>query len=81
MLLSNELLTVLLFVALIVLSFFYYKEISSFPVTLYVCGSGFIDCFPVAKYDDRVSCESANEKGGWLCDSTDKRNIKWKESD
>lgn len=78
---GNKLLLTLLLGSIIVLAYLYYKDISKFPITNYVCGPGYTDCFPVAKFDDRASCESHNEWAGWLCDSTDKSNIKCKESD
>ncbi len=77
----NKLLITLFFVTTVVFGFLYYKEVSTFPITLYICGPGYTDCFPAAKYDDRTSCENANKKGNWLCDSIDKNNIKCKESD
>ena len=70
-----------LFVLIIILLVLYFNEKLSYPVTYKVCGVGYVDCHNVAKFKDRLSCETTNQKWGWYCDQTDKSNILCREED
>lgn len=72
---------IIISVFLIVFVSLFFRERYKFPVTLSICNNVYEDCFPVAKYDTMDSCQSASEKGGWLCDTlTDPENITCKPS-
>lgn len=69
--------------AAVIFAGLYIKEITTFPVAYKVCGVGYTDCKTVAKFDDRDSCETTNQRWSWYCDQTDKNSIvcEEKESD
>lgn len=73
----------ILLLIVIALATVYLVDRLTYPVTYKVCGVGYQDCHPVAKFKDRHSCETTNQKWGWYCDQKDKSNIicQEKESD
>jgi len=73
--LNNKILKVVIGVLILIIGYLLYERMK-FPVLYSVCNAQYNDCTPVARFDDRDSCESANEKAGWYCDSTDPLNIK-----
>lgn len=75
----NKIVSLIFLVLTLVFAYLYFNESSKFPVTRYVCGPGYTDCFPVAKHDTRDSCEYANQMSGWRCDSRNKNDIRCSE--
>lgn len=75
---KQKIINIVLVILTIIFTALYFKEKSKFPIGLYLCSNGYSDCFITEKFEDIQSCEtsSAKEKGNWLCDSTDKQNIK-----
>lgn len=73
---NNKLLVGVLLITTLIFAYLYYKETTKFPITRYICAVGYLDCFPVARYEDRDSCEYGGGMSSWRCDSTDKNNIK-----
>lgn len=71
----NKTSTIILITIIIILGALYIKDKLNFPIAYKVCGIGYIDCHTVAKFEDRESCETTNEKWAWYCDQTDKNNI------
>lgn len=76
----KNILYLILIVVGVIVAYYFIREIR-YPYTYKVCDSAYQDCQAVAKFKDRWSCESVNEKGGWLCDSTDKNRITCTPSD
>ena len=73
---SNKLIIIGLTIALLLVGGLYLAEIKKFPVIFSVCDAGYEDCNPVARFKDRMSCETTNEEWGWLCDRTNPNDIR-----
>jgi len=73
---NNRTLLILALVIMILLNLHSWYKNSKLPVEYLVCGEGYADCFVSAHFGNMRACQDANEKGGWLCDTSNPKDIK-----
>jgi len=54
---------------------------SKFPVSLFICDPDYTHCSTLAKFDEMFFCQSAAEKSGWVCDDSNKNDIRCRVGD
>lgn len=77
---KNKIILWIVFLALGVLCISSLINRYRFSVSYIICDTAYANCFTQAKFKDMDSCQTAVEKGNWLCDEGNPNDIRCKVS-